>query len=221
MASGLKSYRDRLYRERAHSEPEPGTVDYRDSFTRVYFSLGLFIAAEYVVETSIAVVPSGLVFPMGFLLFWAFYYTYYEPSFLEERLSFPSHANWRAVPGLLLGVLIWFMKVTLAEVRRLLRFLFIREKKRDSRVTQLAPLQSRPVARPVRLPDDVVSALDALGLEPSARWEEIQHRYRILAKQYHPDLNPEITQAGRRFMRLDTAYRRLAVVRYRYFGAKR
>ena len=77
----------------------------------------------------------------------------------------------------------------------------------------------RDVRRPRRhdLPRDVLGALSILGLQPGATWPEIHRRYRDLAKQFHPDLNPEITGAGKRFMLYDSAYRRLLAARDTHF----
>lgn len=216
----VQSYRDRLHRERAHrddSEPH-ALVDYRDSFSRVYFSSGAFLAAEYVTETSLSVVPSGLIFPLGFLIFWAVYYTYYKPSFLETQLFFPERWNWNAIPVVILGVAIWFVKASLHDAVRIAKFCFGVRRKPPA----LAPALTRAgtlavVSKKMELPPEVKAALEDLGFEGIVSWELIQHRYRVLAKRYHPDLNPEITRSGNRFMRLDASYRRLASVRHRYF----
>ena len=37
----------------------------------------------------------------------------------------------------------------------------------------------------------------------------------------HPDLNREITEVGKRFIRIDTAYRKLVQMKTRYFHEKR
>jgi hypothetical protein len=223
MKQDVYAYRAQLHRERAHRGEDDGgdSIDYRDSFTRVYLSSTVFLAAEYVTEASITIIPSGLIFPLGFLIFWAVYYTYYKPTVLEAKLFFPERWNWKAIPTVLLGVAIWFVKVTLSDLGRGAKYFFGR------RAPAARP--PLPAARPVALrvvvvetpmPREVLLALQDLGLQSKVPWEQIQHRYRALAKRYHPDLNPEITRSGTRFMRLDSAYRRLAHVKHLYFGSK-
>ncbi len=217
-------YRERLYRERAHPPGDKDEFrDYRDSFSRVYFSATFFLFAEFLAEKDFTFIPSGLIFPMGFLIFWAVYYTYYRPTTLEEKIFFPERWNWQAIPQVLFGVAIWFVKISLRDFVAVLKFPFRAPPKR-------AVVPSRPVARivysstalqnPEQLPREIQSALADLGFASQVRWEEIQHRYRQLAKRYHPDLNPDITRSGTRFMRLDQAYRRLGAVKHRYFAAK-
>jgi molecular chaperone DnaJ len=48
-----------------------------------------------------------------------------------------------------------------------------------------------------------------LGVSPRATWEEIQHRYRALAWQYHPDHNPDDPEAATQFRLLVEAYEAL------------
>jgi len=215
-------YRERLYRERAHPTEEVEFIDYRDSFSRVYASSAFFLVGEFLAEKDFTFIPSGLIFPLGFLIFWAVYYTYYRPTVLEEKIFFRERWNWEAIPQVLFGVAIWFVKVSIGDLLAILKFPFRAPPKR-----QPAP---RPVARivysatalqnPEQLPREIQSALADLGFASQVKWEEIQHRYRALAKRYHPDLNPDITRSGTRFMRLDQAYRRLAHVKHRYFAAK-
>lgn len=266
MSANSKYYRDHLYRLREHPV-DPGMADGRNSFTRVYLSLVPFLMLEYYVERTSDVLPSGLVFPMGFLLFWAFYYTYYRPGLLEDRLSTPKEWNPAGIVTLLVGVAIWFVKVTVVELSHLLllRWLFSRKAtphragtqgaRRPSASSQSAgtgswntgtgsfntrpsgqqaaggqgaahgashaqraPKREAPPPKPpASLPPDILSALDVLGLPPSTDWNEIHKRYRELAKKFHPDLNQEITELGRRFIRVDQAYRKLNGVKSRYF----
>jgi DnaJ-class molecular chaperone len=60
-----------------------------------------------------------------------------------------------------------------------------------------------------------------MGIPEARDWATIQKRYRELAKKYHPDLNPELTQAGNRFMLYDAAYRKLEAAKFRYFMPKK
>jgi hypothetical protein len=240
MPVNARHYRGELYRLRAHPTSVPGDfVDQRDSFTTLYLSLIPFLLLEYYAEATWEVLPSGLVFPVGYLLFWAFYYTYYKPGFLEDRLSAPQRWEFTALPTVVVGVAIWFVKVTVVELTDLLflRWLFARQaptRRRGAGTSRPASHRAPggnqafnegtrvhevkyPPHPPPGLPRDVLNALGILGLGECRNWNEIHRRYRELAKQYHPDLNKDITDVGRRFMMYDAAYRKLAAVKDRYF----
>lgn len=45
-----------------------------------------------------------------------------------------------------------------------------------------------------------------LGLEPGASDEEVKRAYRLLAKKYHPDLNPGDQEAARKMQEVNEAY---------------
>ena len=47
---------------------------------------------------------------------------------------------------------------------------------------------------------------DVLGVSPDASAQEIKSAYRALAKQYHPDLNPDDAAAEEKFKQVSTAY---------------
>lgn len=235
----VKEYRTQLYEARNHKKV-PVSADFydqRDSFLPVYLSMIPFLGLEYFLEVS-ADIPSGLLFPTGYLLFWAFYYTYYKPNFLENKLTSPQHWDFMAIPSILLGVLIWFLKVTVVELTHLVwrgtavpRTSDRRQQARSQwQRAQPPPHRTGPSARPQNapprpppaslLPKEVLHSLAVLGLKEGADWDAIHRRYRELAKQYHPDLNHDITDVGRRFMMYDAAYRKLGAVRAKYFNKK-
>jgi molecular chaperone DnaJ len=63
-----------------------------------------------------------------------------------------------------------------------------------------------------------MSALDyylLLGVSPKTTLEEIRRRYRALARQCHPDCNPDDPQAAVRFRRLAEAYEAIQAARSR------
>lgn len=45
-----------------------------------------------------------------------------------------------------------------------------------------------------------------LGLEPGASEEEVKRAYRLLAKKYHPDMNPGDTHAAKMMNDINAAY---------------
>ncbi len=223
MGMNAKQYREQLYRLRNH--PARDNLDFydqRDSFLMVYASVIPFAVAEYIAELQFQFMPGGLVFPVGFLLFWAFYYTFYKPGFLEERLSSSAEWNLARVPALLLGVMIWFVKVSFVELGQLVVSQWVPVKKPQAKSKQAprpaAASQSAPVKPPPLMSVDLLEALQILGLKPGCTWRDIHRNYRTLAKQFHPDLNPEITDFGHRFMKVDQAYHKLEKVRAKYFA---
>ena len=73
-----------------------------------------------------------------------------------------------------------------------------------------------PPIRPLALPKEIPKLSGILGLREGVDWDTIHRRYRQLAKQFHPDLHPEVTGRGKRFMMYDAAYRKLVTVKTRY-----
>ncbi len=209
-----KHYREQLYRLRAHPRNDElaDFKDARDSYGKVYLSILPFALLEYFFEVSFEVLPGGLVFPVGFLLFWAFYYTFYQPGFLENPLNTRAPVNLAAIPTLILGLVLWFLKATLEEVGNLFRA----PPARKAPVSARHVHQKRPTPPPLLSPD-LIEALHVLGLKPGCTWRDIHKQYRHLAKQFHPDLNPDITDFGHRFMRVDSAYHKLGKVRAQHF----
>ena len=250
MPTSVRQYREELYRLRTHPPTAGATADIagdpRDSFGRVYLSAIPFLVAEYFVEAKSDFLPSGLVFPTGFLLFWAFYYTYYRPGMLENRLSeLPNRWDLSAFPSLLIGLAIWFVKITLQEVLHLVAWVspapqVVKAKpkmhhhtnyyrrasthqhthSRPHRPQTPPPLNQQARTQTPGLPADIQEALFVLGIPKERDFQMIHKRYRELAKRYHPDLNHEVTASGREFMRIDSAYRKIVRVKAVYFKTK-
>jgi hypothetical protein len=232
-----RQYRDTVYRLRSHPHtPEVAFgVDRRDSFTMIYVSFVPFAGLEYAAEYLVSSIPAGLVFPMGFLLYWAFYYTYYRPGALETRLQRTSFFNALNLFHMLVGTAIWLVKITVVYVGELLlSMLWAPAKTAESASPPLSyvfkqtpPPFEKPAhantatfPQPEPLPEEARQALAVLGLSQTSDWTEIHRRYRLLAKKFHPDLNPEITESGSHFIRFDVAYKRLLQHRNRYFHVK-
>ena len=53
---------------------------------------------------------------------------------------------------------------------------------------------------------DEMRALDVLGLESDAGFDEVRAAWRALAKENHPDVKPDDAQAAERFQRIQAAY---------------
>ena len=45
-----------------------------------------------------------------------------------------------------------------------------------------------------------------LGVKPTSTLEEVRQRYRVLARQHHPDLNPDDPEAAARFRQVVAAF---------------
>ena len=58
---------------------------------------------------------------------------------------------------------------------------------------------------------DEMTALEVLGVEVDATFEEIRKAYRLLAKKYHPDVNQGDAEAEKRFQAIQAAYNVLRV----------
>lgn len=53
---------------------------------------------------------------------------------------------------------------------------------------------------------DEMRALDALELESDAEFKDVKAAYRRLAKENHPDTNPDDAEAAKRFQQVQAAY---------------
>jgi hypothetical protein len=53
---------------------------------------------------------------------------------------------------------------------------------------------------------DEMRALDALELESDAEFKDVKTAYRRLAKEFHPDTNPDDKAAAERFQKVQAAY---------------
>lgn len=148
--------------------------------------MAVFLILEYLMERKVEAAASGLVFPLGFLLFWAFYFV-----FLRD------HGGWRELLLLVPG------QRTRAATSGAIPLPPPRDHASDSRGAAAEP----------ELPSELKVALSVLGLAGKPDWDTIHRRYRKLAKAYHPDLNSEFTAYGNRFIELDHAYRKLVAGR--------
>lgn len=144
-----------------------------------------FLTGEYFAEVSLATLPSGMVFPLGFTLFWTFYLT------LDRR------------EGLLL--LLFWQKLVSSRKRPQFR-----------QVLPPRPGAQRPLKTQDPIPADIRRSLQVLGLSGMPKWQEIHRRYRVLAKQLHPDIHPGRTELVSKFIELDTAYRKLLTYRDKF-----
>jgi hypothetical protein len=239
-----RNYRQHLYQNRSHPS-YPGAVETQSNRGPLYLSVVAFIAAEYFFELKATRIPSGLMFPVGFLFFWAFYYTYYQPGHLEKTLSSEKKWDLSGIPVILINTCIWFVKIVFVELTEKVIFNIMNSQKASPRRNTVRPkaassshrtsqnnfkaqarvhTQSFNEAAPIgemTLPREITNALGIMGIPEARDWTVIQKRYRELAKKYHPDLNPELTQAGNRFMLYDAAYRKLESAKFRYFMPKK
>ncbi len=234
-----RNYREHLYHQRAHPLNE-SVLPVASDNTLLYLSIFPFTVAEYFLELKYQAFPSGLLFPGGFLFFWAFYYTYYQPGHLEKQLSSESKWELSGILATLMGSCIWFVKIVSVELIEKLIFNYINPKQKVQK-TRFEPRKNSFKSIPIRekgfkssqsfsdvrphnielLPKDLTNALGIMGIPHERDWGLIQKRYRDLAKKYHPDLNPELTQAGNRFILVDAAYRKLETSKYRFFNSKK
>ena len=58
---------------------------------------------------------------------------------------------------------------------------------------------------------DEMTALEVLGVEVDATFEEIRKAYRLLAKKYHPDVNKDDKEAEKQFQAIQASYSVLRV----------
>lgn len=217
MAIDSKKYREYLHQTRSHPEA-PASAEAGQSFKGIYTSFIPFLALEWFLEVRFEALPQGIGFPFGFLLFWAFYYTYFKPGQLETRLKSPQRWESGTIPSVVLGSAIWFVKIVVVELSEvlLLRWFLGTDSKQKPQAFSKGPT---PIvsSSSSSLPREIENALCLLGLKDCRDWTVIHKRYRELAKKFHPDLNPELTAAGNRFMIYDGAYRRLSAVKEKYF----
>ena len=60
------------------------------------------------------------------------------------------------------------------------------------------------------MPNGLRTHYEVLGVPPSASGEDIRQAYRGLAREYHPDLNPEDPKAHERMAQLNEAFETLS-----------
>ena len=190
MALSHKDYRSHLYANRTHPE-QPQTIQ-KSSLSLSFWIMSSipFLIIEYFFEVEFKRLPSGLVFPAGYVMFWGFY----------QSLLF---SKFNGIP-----------KIKAKKARPLLKS--VKMPSQEQRHSQEAK-QSSSKSVENFLPEKILQNLSVLGLKPTREWSTIQKRYRELAKQYHPDLNPDITTRGTRFMIYDAAYRNLLKFKKEYF----
>ena len=212
-----KKYRDYLHQTRSH--PETTSLSSTSKNTQhLYWSVPCFLVLEWFLETRLERLPPGLSFPFGFLLFWAFYYTYLKPGHLESKLQSSDRWENSSVVSVVLEASIWFVKIVFVELSELLLIRWLAKARPSPKHS--SPKVTRPVHPPIvsdALPKEIENALSLLGLKGCRDWNLIHKRYRELAKKFHPDLNPDITVVGNRFIIYDGAYRRLSLVKEKYF----
>jgi len=217
MAIDSKKYRDYLHQSRSH--PENNALDSNSrSSQHLYWSVPCFLVLEWILESRLDGLPPGLSFPFGFLLFWAFYYTYRKPGHLESKLQSSDRWENSSVLSVVLEASIWFVKVVCVELSELLLIRWLGRAEFVSKPSPRRPARTAPppIVSDV-LPKEIENALSLLGLKGCRDWNLIHKRYRELAKKFHPDLNPDITSVGNRFIIYDGAYRRLSLVKEKYF----
>lgn len=221
MAVNSKKYRDYLHQSRSHphSFSSVSSAPAADSHTALYASAGLLLGLEVFLEVKYDALPQGIAFPFGFLLLWAFYYTYLKPGHLEGKLKSPQRWESASIPTVLISSAIWFVKICIVELTETLILKWVLKTPAAPPPKRPEPVIFRPKPSPKSeaLPREIENALSLLGLKGCRDWNLIQKRYRELAKRFHPDLNPELTGAGNRFIIYDGAYRRLAAVKEKYF----
>jgi len=217
MAIDSKKYRDYLHQTRSH--PETTSLDSNSKNPHhLYWSVPCFLVLEWFLETRFDGLPTGLSFPFGFLLFWAFYYTYLKPGHLESKLQSSDRWENSSVISVVLEASIWFVKIVCVELSELLLIRWLgKAAPKPKPSSQKANRSTPPPIVPDALPKEIENALSLLGLKGCRDWNLIHKRYRELAKKFHPDLNPDITTVGNRFIIYDGAYRRLSLVKEKYF----
>ncbi|MBI4404939.1 MAG: J domain-containing protein [Deltaproteobacteria bacterium] len=212
MPANARQYREHLYRMRAHPPDGAGFSQARPlDFGYFYLCLSLlpFLVAEYVAEARFSELPGGLIFPVGYFLFWAFFYSYWRPGLLNQQLGSGNGNLWK---------LSWTLLLQLFKTILSLFFVSSPDRAQVHIVRNAKPATEAPNRNDIPpLPREICQALVLIGLPNCRDWEMIHHRYRMLAKRYHPDLNCEITSVGNRFIQLDLAYRKLSSVRHLYF----
>lgn len=192
-------YREYLHQVRSH--PPISSPAIKLSSRGLLISLTVFLALELGFEWQWEDYPAGLLFPFGYLVLWALLYSY-QGSSKKSSISDSTQT---------------FFYDALQNLREILSLLAFPPPKRKPRFVP-PRIPTREHFSPSQLPRDVENALGLLGLKGCRDWKKIQKRYRELAKKFHPDLNPDLTQTGNRFIIYDGAYRKLAAVKDQYFS---
>lgn len=181
------------------------------SFAKVYISIIPFLIFELLAEWKLRLPLGGAFFPLGYLFFWAIFFTYYEPKNLEKKfIYYEDNFSLAQVFPLLITALIWFVRFLFLDT---FNFLFFGKKYttiRKARQVSVRVVERLEPPKPT-FPKDFVDSLQLLGLsaETTKEWALVHRQYRALAKKLHPDLNPALTQSGNRFIKIDKAYKQL------------
>ncbi len=196
-------------------EPTPNSPFFYDSRNRTW-RLTVSALVLYGVErwAHVSSTPTGLFFPLGYLLFWTFYYVYYRPF-----VFFDPRQEWAGTAKASWGLLIWLGLQLAGES-------LLQLGQRGARLCLRIPLnaKNRFLSRlsgstNLNPTTEVTNALTQLGLKADCRsWSEVHARYRLLAKKFHPDVrrHERSTGAGM-FYLIDSAYRNLLQLRKSYF----
>lgn len=192
----------------------PSYYDARNSSGMIWSTLFPFIILEFIIEKYTVKVPSGLAFPTSYVLFWAFFFTFYRPHFLDNNLDtltwgklwlmakkFFSLKNLKRKPALTFAKPVQFAKPLQISKP-------VKERQPQTQTTTKLKL-IQPEVKQAYSPE-LCHALSVLGLGAAKPldWDIVHRRYRLLARKLHPDLNPMGTQ-GRRFIQVDQAYKYL------------